>query len=177
MSPVLPVTPPKAAGFEAPPPPVAPFGAVAGGQVELVFSPHGCNWRFGHSQNAGEIPRLLVRDEGVRPSGPPCSRCPSDPVEVEERVHRYVVVDHTGDLGYVDPPARDVCRDEDVRVAVPESIHVVVSLVLAEVAVEWDRVESPLLEVDGEPVSPPLRPAEDDGACRSLSLKERDQEL
>src|SRR5713226_3010113 len=82
-------------------------------------------------------------------------------MEIQEGVLRNIEVNHAVDLSYVNPPAGHVCRHQDIRVPLPEGAHRVVSLVLAQVAMERnDALELPL-ELPRESPRAVLCPAED----------------
>src|SRR5437870_9342224 len=101
-----------------------------------VFRAKRLDLPFAHLFDPCEILKLFRRDEGVclprvsRPSGPP------DSMEIEEGILRNIEVNHAIDLSYVNPPAGYVGRHQDIRVPLPEGAHRVVSLMLAQVAVE-----------------------------------------
>jgi hypothetical protein len=105
---------------------------------------------------------VFIGHECVCLAGALCTACAADAVRVGVRRVRHVEVDDVRDVGDVYAAGCDICGDKDVEPAVPEALHRTVSLALAHVALQSDRVVSRFGELLRDAVGTPLCAHEDD---------------
>ena len=125
--------------------------------------------------DAADLVALGRGDEGDRAAGAPDPAGAADPVDVDLRGGRHVVVDDVGDVLDVEPAGGDVGRDQQPHPVVLEGDHHAVADALADVAVQRLDVEAFVLQRLLQPRGADFGAAEDDRLLGFLGLQQLDQ--
>ena len=115
-----------------------------------------------------ELVLVAARDERDRATFTASARRAADAVDVGLGVVWHVVVDDVRDVVDVDAASSDVCRDDDVDLAIRQALDDCLAGGLAQVAVDRVGGEAARVEVAGELGGPCASAREDEGRVELL---------
>ncbi len=115
------------------------------------------------------LARLGERDRDALAAGPPR---PADAVDVDLGRGRHVVVHDVREVRDVEPPRRDVRRDDELERARAELLHHAVALLLRDPAVERLDAHAAALQALGQVVHLEARAAEDERGRGALEVED-----
>lgn len=101
-------------------------------------------------------------EKGIIPPISPCPSRSSDPMQILRKILRHVKIDHCLDPLDIQSSRRQICRQQEITLAVPELFEGFESLFLGQIAVKLGCAESQEAEYNAHLMHGDLGPEEDD---------------